>query len=219
MQPWLKRALIAVPTAIVLSVVVYGGKGWYDARSDAPALRERVSALKGQGLGAESLDVQKRSILITVEDPSFDTNNGTDFSSAGAGATTLTQSLSKRLAFKRFTPGIRKVRQTFYALGLGQTLSKDEVLTLFLAEASFKGHDGRWTKGFDAASRRFFGVPLKELKDDQFMLLVATGIAPSDLNVDAPSPKLISRVQRIGRLVEGKCKPSSHNDVWLDGCA
>ncbi len=203
---------------LIVGSVLYGLVGWYDARSDGPMLRKEAQALVANGLGSDQLGRDIRALLLIVEDPTFATNNGTDFSSPGAGQTTITQSLSKRLAFDKFTPGVRKIRQTGYAIGLGQSLGKEEVLTLFLAESSFRGSDGRWTKGFDAASRRFFGKPLVELDSQSFVLMVAVGIAPNEMSPDAPNAKLLERVARIGRLMGGKCKPSNHNDTWLEGC-
>jgi monofunctional glycosyltransferase len=217
MKTWTLR-LLAVIGLMILALAAYTGKGWYDARADAPDLRERAKALAAQGLGAKSLGSEKRILLLKVEDPSFDSNNGTDFSSLGAGKTTITQSLSKRLAFEKFKPGIRKLRQTGYAIGLSQSLSKDEVLTLFLAESSFRGSDGRWTISFDAASRRFFGKPLADLDSNSFILLIASGISPKEMAPDAPNAKLLDRVRRIERFVGGQCKPSSHDDVRLEGC-
>jgi monofunctional glycosyltransferase len=217
MKAWAVR-LLAVVGLLTLALVVYTGKGWYDAKADAPALRERAKSLAAQGLGAQMLGSEKRMLLLTVEDPSFDVNNGTDFSSDGAGQTTITQSLAKRLAFEKFKPGIRKLRQTGYAIGLSQSLSKDDVLTLFLAESSFRGSDGRWTKSFDAASRRFFGKPIADLDRGKFTLLIASGIAPKEMAPDAPNAKLLERAGRIERLAIGRCKPSSHDDVRLEGC-
>lgn len=212
---WIAR--LALLSLIVL--LFYGGKGYWDAQSDAPNLRDRAKALTEQGLGANMLGTQKRLILITVEDPSFDTNNGTDFSAPGAGQTTITQSVSKRVAFTQFKPGLQKVRQTGYAIGLSRSLRKDEVLTLFLNETSFHSSDGEWVKGFDAASRRFFNMPLTELDRDLYVRLIAAGIAPKELTPDKPNAKLDERVTRIERLLAGKCKPSGHSDVQLDGCA
>ncbi len=217
MKTWAVR-LLAIIGLIILALAAYTGKGWYDAKTDAPDLQERAKSLTAQGLGAQSLGSEKRALLLTVEDPSFDVNNGTDFSSLGAGQTTITQSLAKRLAFDKFKPGIRKLRQTGYAIGLSQSLRKDEVLTLFLAENSFRGADGRWTKSFDAASRRFFGKPIADLDRDKFILLIASGIAPKEMAPDAPNAKLLDRAGRIERLVSGQCKPSSHDDMWLEGC-
>ena len=92
MKKWTSRVLILIGL-LFLALAIYAGKGWYDAKGDAPELRERADILRKQGLGADSLGPAERALLLQVEDPSFDRNNGTDFSSAGAGQTTITQSL------------------------------------------------------------------------------------------------------------------------------
>jgi monofunctional glycosyltransferase len=217
MKKWLLRCFVAIGL-ILAGPFFHGAKGYYDAGVGAPMLRERAKQLVANGFGSERLSKANRDILLTVEDPSFATNNGTDFSSPGAGVTTITQSLSKRLAFTEFKPGLGKIRQTGYAMGLSQSLRKEEVLTLFMAESSFRSSDGKWEKGFDTASRRFFETPIDELDADRFALLIATGISPAELSPDAPDAKLLERVARIKKLVAGQCKPSSLNDVWLEGC-
>jgi monofunctional glycosyltransferase len=217
MKKWLLRFVLLFCLTLA-GLFAYGAKGYYDAGAAAPMLREWTKQLVADGLGSERLSKTNRHILLTVEDPSFANNNGTDFSSPGAGVTTITQSLSKRLAFTKFKPGLGKIRQTGYAIGLAQSLRKEEVLTLFLTETSFRGSDGEWTKGFDNTSRRFFGTPLENLDSDRFTLMVASGISPADMAPDVPNAKLLERVTRIKKLVTGECKPSSHNDVWLEGC-
>ena len=213
------KMICAIAALSLLALFGYGFKGWTDARADAPVLRQRVAALAANGQGAQQmLGTEKRAILLAVEDPSFDSNNGTDFSSNGAGQTSITQSQSKRLAFADFKPGLRKIRQTGYAIGLTSRLSKEEILTLFLAESSFKGSDGRWIKGFDAASVRYFATPLEQLDRNRFISLVAAGIAPARLHPDAPNAELVERMRRINRLLAGQCKPAGHDDNFLDGC-
>ena len=213
------KIICAVVALSLLALFGYGFKGWTDARTDAPVLRQRVAALAANGQGAQQmLGTEKRAVLLAIEDPSFDSNNGTDFSSNGAGQTSITQSLSKRLAFADFKPGLRKIRQTGYAIGLTSRLSKEEILTLFLAESSFKGSDHRWIKGFDAASIRFFATPLAQLDRDRFISLVASGIAPARLHPDAPNAELVERIRRINRLLAGQCKPAGHDDNFLEGC-
>ncbi|MEE9432728.1 MAG: transglycosylase domain-containing protein [Sphingorhabdus sp.] len=214
----MKKYIVAVPLALVAALFLYGLSGWFDARSEAPELRQAADQLIAQGRGANRLSKENMQLLLAVEDPSFADNNGTDFSSKGAGKTTITQSLSKRLAFDDFKPGIQKIRQTGYAIGLKQKLSNDQILALFLANASFSGSDHRWTKSFHAASERFFAIPLQKLDDGRFAMMVAALIAPANLNLDRPSGKLTERVRRIKRLNAGNCQPSDHSDVWLEGC-
>ena len=204
MNIWVKRTLIALPLLIVTALGCYGAKGWFDARADAPALRARAQQLAAEGVGAAALGPEKRKLLLLIEDPTFDDNNGVDLSSPGAGKTTITQSLAKRVAFANFEPGLKKIRQTGYAIGLSGALTKDEILTLFLNETSFRGVNRIWTKGFDAAAQRFFSKRLTEIDLAEFTQLVATGVAPRDLNPDAPNARMRERIARIERHASGE---------------
>lgn len=214
----MKKYVVAIPLVLVAVLFFYGLSGWLDARADAPELRRTADQLAAEGKGADRLSKENVRLLIKVEDPAFYTNNGTDFSTKGAGQTTITQSLSKRLAFDDFKPGFQKIRQTTYAIGLKQNLSNDQILTLALANTSFSDSEHRWTKSFHAASQRFFATPLVKLDEDRFAMVVAALIAPRNLNLDRPSAKLTERVRRIKQLNAGNCEPNDHSDVWLEGC-
>ncbi|MEZ5713941.1 MAG: transglycosylase domain-containing protein [Paracoccaceae bacterium] len=191
---------------------------WVEARRDAPALLARAETLARAGRGGDALG-PRGAWLIAVQDPGFRDHSGLDFSTPGAGATTLTQSLAKRLAFDRFTPGIRKLRQSAYAIGLEQRLDKDLILTLFLDTVPMgQGPDG-WMTGFFAASQAVFHRPPAQLSDAEFLRLVAVMIAPSRFSLTGPDSALDRRAGRIARLIAGTCHPRDHGDVWLEGCA
>lgn len=203
---------------LVLATLLYGGKGYWDALSDAPRLGARADALIAQGQGAGSLGPGQYAILLAVEDPNFAGHSGVDLSTPGAGATTITQSAAKRLAFERFRPGIGKIRQTVYALGLERRLSKEQILALWLDTLEMgEGPDG-WMTGFHRASRAIYGRPPATLADPEFIRLVAVLIAPATYRLRGDDPALDERVRRITRLVAGACQPSGHGDVWLDAC-
>jgi monofunctional glycosyltransferase len=204
---------------VVLAGIVYGAKGYFDALSDAEILAQRADNLIEGGTGPEHLGEGRAAYLLAVQDPGFAYHAGMDFTTPGAGLTTMTQSLSKRLAFDAFKPGIGKIRQTGYALGLEQTLSKQQIFALFLQTVEMgKGPNG-WMTGFFAASQKIHGRPVAALTDDEFLHLVAVMVAPSRYNLLKPDPALEERVRRIKRLVSKVCVPSSLGDVWLDGCA
>ena len=212
------RSLAFVVLGCVLGLVIYSGLGWYDARQDGPDLAKRADELMVAGRGANALGPERVDWLIEVEDPEFYAHQGIDFTSPGAGATTITQSLAKRLAFEAFEPGIGKVRQTGYALGLEQVLSKDQILTLFLETAEMgKGTDD-WVVGFFNASHQAFGKEPGDVSRDDFLRLVAVLVAPSKLRLFDPNAVLDDRVARIDRLLKKDCLPLSHGDVWLSGC-
>jgi len=65
-----------------------------------------------QPLSLESSDFTLRQIdiLLTVQEPGFYKHQGIDLSTPGAGITTLTQAVVKKLYFEKFTPGIAKIK-------------------------------------------------------------------------------------------------------------
>ncbi|PRD45425.1 glycosyl transferase [Phyllobacterium phragmitis] len=155
---------------------------------------------------------------MTVEDPNFANHSGVDFSTSGAGATTITQSASKRLAFEKFQPGVGKIRQTGYAMGLESRLSKDQILALWLETLEMgEGPEG-WMTGFYKASSAIYGRPPAELSNSEFIRLVAVLIAPGSYKLRENDTALNERVGRIERLVAGTCAPEGLSDVWLEGC-
>ena len=205
--------------ALVVAIFLYGGKGWYDAVQMSDEFVAKAEQLSSSGRGVESLTAQQLKTLIKVQDPGFYDHDGIDFSSKGAGLTTLTQSLAKRLGFEKFTPGIGKIRQSGFALGLDSVLSKHQQVALFLDTAEMgKGPDG-WITGFHNAAEIIYQKPVAQLSENEFNSLVAVLIAPSRLKLSDPDAALNERVARITKLAHEKCEPNNFNDVWLEGCA
>ncbi|SBV93304.1 Glycosyl transferase family protein (fragment) [uncultured delta proteobacterium] len=167
----------------------------------------------GSSLGAEHL-----AILLAVEDPNFAEHSGVDFSTMGAGLTTITQSAAKRLAFDIFSPGFAKIRQTGYAFGLERCLSKEQILALWLDTLEMGKGPGGWMTGFHAASSAVYGRLPAELNKAEFIRLVAVLIAPASYDLTRSDAGLDDRASRIERLVFGECAPSRLWDVWLDEC-
>lgn len=203
---------------LIVAAFLYGGKGYWDALSDAPRLRQRADDLIAQGRGGDSLGAKHLAILLKVQDPSFTSHAGVDFSTPGAGLTTISQSASKRLAFKEFHPGIGKIRQTGYAIGLESRLSKEQILALWLDTLEMGRGPNGWMRGFYNASTAIYGRPPVELSNTEFIRLVAVLIAPGSYKLGENDAALDGRVGRIERLVAGSCAPEGWSDVWLDGC-
>jgi len=213
--------LIGLVVGLLLTAALgaYALQGWLDAERDAPGLRARAAAIEAEGRGVGALRPDQLRDLLAVEDPAFRSHHGVDVQTPGAGATTITQSLAKRVAFQRFRPGLGKVRQTAYALSLERRLSKDEILALWLETAEMgEGRDG-WVRGLHAAAQAFYGKATSELAPHEFHTLVAVCIAPGALNPLRPNPALRERVGRIERLLAGICAPKGPSDEWLEGCA
>nr|WP_321512605.1 transglycosylase domain-containing protein [uncultured Hyphomonas sp.] len=205
---------------LVMAVFAYAGTGYIDARGHAADFKTRAAELTGAGTGASALSPEQLRILLLVEDPGFIRHRGLDLSNKGAGLTTITQSLSKRLAFEEFRPGLKKIRQTGYAIGLESSLTKEEILTLWLDTVEMgRDANGQWVTGFYRASEAFYGKPVEALSDAEFIELVSLPIAPGHLNPFHRGQDLDDRIQRIARRAAGDCKPESVRDVWLEGCA
>jgi len=204
---------------LVAAVLLYGAKGYFDALGDSKDLGARADRLIAQNRGARGLGAGRIDQLLKVEDPGFRRHQGVDVTTPGAGMTTITQSLAKRLAFDHFRPGIRKIRQTGYAIGLEQRLSKRQILALFLDTIPMGRGKKGWMTGFYVASLEIYGRPAADLDERQFFTLVAVMIAPRKFDLHRQDAALDERVSRIQRLVAGKCRPQGEGDVWLDGCA
>lgn len=215
----LRYAVIAV-LFLIAAAVAYGAKGYFDALTDSDRLADRARRLIAEGRSGDALGAEHLAAVVAVQDPAFETHSGIDFVTPGAGMTTISQSVSKRLAFDAFAPGIGKIRQTGYALGLEARLDKAEILALWLDTLEMGRGPNGWMTGFFTASRTIYGRPPADLSRAEMLSLVAVLIAPSAYDLTAgDDPRLAERVARIERLLSGRCVPDGHGDVWLDGCA
>lgn len=217
----MKKLLKFGALVVVLALIAaggYGAKGYYDATSASDLLRDRADKLIANDRGGDALGAQKLGQLLLVQDPTFRSHSGVDHSAPGAGVTTITQSVSKRLAFEKFTPGLGKIRQTGYALGLEGTLSKDQILALWLDTLEMGNGPEGWMTGFHTASEAIYSQPPASLTDEQYFRLLAVLIAPGKYNLLSNDDDLSDRVKRIAKRIAGDCSPIDNSDVWLDGC-
>lgn len=215
----MKKAMKFTSAVILTALLAYAASGFISAFHNSDALKVRAKSLIDSGKGADSLGAERLELLLLVQDPGFYNHSGVDIKTAGAGLTTITQSLSKRLAFTNFKPGIGKIRQTTYAIALEKHLTKNEILALFLETVPMgKGSNG-WTIGLFEASQSFYGMSPSELSDNQFIELISVMIAPSQLNHMSRDKKFIERLDRISRLHNGECQPKNNKDVWFEACA
>ena len=97
-----------------------------------------------------------------------------------SGGSTLTMQVARLLDNQyRRTPAV-KLRQIMRAIQLESTLSKNEILSLYLGLAPFGGR----TKGVRAASLKYFGKEPRQLSVAQAALLVALPQAPEARRLD-----------------------------------
>jgi len=210
--------------ALILLASAFAGLCAYEvtrvlvARNQTPELI--AEARDRADVQIRELSPHRAAMLVMVEDPSFWTNDGTDFFSPGAGQTTITQGLGKLLYFPGgFKPGFDKIALILIAkFAITPMESKDDILEAFLANA-YLGRDARGgVTGFSQGARRWFGRGLDEISDDEFLALVAMLPAPANLDPVRHAAANAERVERIKRLVSYRCKPADQNDWMLEGC-
>ncbi|MGE0724163.1 MAG: transglycosylase domain-containing protein [Alphaproteobacteria bacterium] len=94
------------------------------------------------------------------------------------GGSTITQQLAKNLFLTPERTTRRKVQEALLAIWLEQRFSKDEILTIYLNRVYF----GAGTYGIDAAARRYFAKPARQVSLYEAAVLAGLPKAPSRLN-------------------------------------
>ncbi|MEO7410634.1 MAG: transglycosylase domain-containing protein [Sphingomicrobium sp.] len=212
------RKLALAVGALLIAYCLY--LGWRVA-TERGRIANRVDSIIAAADPADvTLSPARTAILLLVEDPTFRTNKGLDFSTPGGGMTTISQSLGKRIFFTRFRPGFSKgelVVLTRFALY--RKVDKQRTLKAFLATAYFGNRNGRAVIGIGPAARAWFAKPLFELTDREYLSLIAMGPAPRTLDPIRHAAANADRVTRIERMLGGLCQPDGLRDVMLVGCA
>lgn len=213
------------PRALLLGTLSFcvlwflGWEAWavYDARQKTPAIFAPYQDGAALAITWDDLSARQQNILLTVEDPRFFQHGGVDIQTPGAGITTITQALAKRLYFEKFTPGFAKIEQTLIAMMVINPLVTKEVqINTFLNVAYFGTDDGDRIIGFPHAARRYIGTPIEEMNDLAFVRLVAMLIGPNRYRPGtAPHDE---RTGRIMALLRGDCAPSGNRDVEYETC-
>jgi 1A family penicillin-binding protein len=148
-----------------------------------------------QPLPLDEIPLALQQATIAIEDRTFYQNSGIDPRgilraawhnlTAGeitAGGSTITQQLARNFlldpqqAQQRTLH--RKLRETVLAVKLTTTLSKQEVLALYLNQTYYGG----LSYGVEAAARHFFGKPARDLGLAECALLAGLPQAPSAYN-------------------------------------
>lgn len=216
MRRWLKR-LARVVAAILLLLIAFEGFTVARAKWRTPAI---LAANAHPVTTVDQIGARRVAMLLKVEDPGFFHHHGVDFSTPGQGATTMTQSLVKRLYFPGgFHPGFAKIEQSLVArFVFDPATTKRQQLDMFLNLASFGNQQGRQVTGFADAARTFYGKDLTALDDRQFLGLVAMLMAPNALDPVRHAGDNAERVRRIVALLGGRCRPRGVTDVRYPDC-
>lgn len=203
-----------------LVLLYFGYLGWRIA-DERTAVSGKVDAILARADPDElALPPKRVAILLKVEDPTFWTNKGIDLSTPGAGMTTLSQGLGKHIFFDDFQPGFRKGElMALTRFALYPMVDKNRTLNAVIANAYFGTHRGRPVTGFAVGARAWFGKPLQQLSDREFLELEAMLVAPDQLKPRRGDAERAERVRRIERLLARQCTPTGLRDVMLEGCA
>ncbi len=115
------------------------------------------------------------------------------------GGSTITQQIIKRLVLTPERSYERKIKEAILAYRLENSLSKDEILTIYLNETFF----GANSYGVEAAARTFFGKNARDLTIAESALIAGLPKAPSTTN-PYRNPKAARNRQLyvLGRLKE-----------------
>lgn len=97
---------------------------------------------------------------------------------ATQGASTITQQLARNFFLTREKTLLRKAREAILALEIEQTLTKEEILSLYLNKI-YLGHRAY---GVAAAAYTYFGKELKDLTLSEMAIIAGLPKAPSSLN-------------------------------------
>jgi membrane peptidoglycan carboxypeptidase len=164
-----------------------------------------------------SHDLSKRQteILIKVQDPGFHDHNGIDLSTPGAGITTITQAIVKKLYFDNFKPGIAKIKQSLIAkFVVNELIPKDDQLTLFVNTMYFGNVDGKPTVGLESAANAYYHKPVNKLTEDQYISLIAMLVMPKTFHIIKHPEWNMDRTNRIKALIAGEYKPKGLMDQF-----
>jgi membrane carboxypeptidase/penicillin-binding protein len=165
----------------------------------------------------EDLNHNKMSWLLNIQDPGFYQHKGIDLSTPGAGLTTITQAIVKKLYFKEFNSGFNKVKQSLIARFVAhEILEKSEQIVIFINSVYMGMVDGKEIYGLAQSSQVYYGKVLSQLSDDEYLSLVAMLIGPNQFNVLSAPEKNRERVARIKSVLSGEYKPKDLTDVYYN---
>ena len=175
--------------------------------ADGSAFASR-GVFKGDKLSAQDVPTHLARAVVAIEDRHFYQHHGIYLPAvlragyrdlaAGSlreGASTITQQLA-RISYLSLDRTLkRKVQEAVLAIWLEHHLSKEEILTRYLNTAYF----GASAYGVDAAAKRYFGKPAKEVSLSEAAMLAGLVRAPSVL---APTRNLEGARRRAGLVLD-----------------
>ncbi len=105
------------------------------------------------------------------------------------GASTLTQQLTKNVFLTHERSVIRKIKEALLSILIEKTYTKKEILEFYVNEVYLGGG----SYGFQAASRKFFDLPLDSLTPSEYALLAGLLSRPESYRPDFYPEKSVRR--------------------------
>ena len=152
---------------------------------------------------AESIPDMVKQAFISAEDKNFYQHDGYDLRGIAAagvdairsrgrdvrGASTITQQVMKNFLLSGDRRVERKIKEIILASRIEETLTKDQILELYLNEIFL----GQNSYGVAAASQTYFNKPLKDLAPHEAAFLASLPKAPSDYHPVRQKERLLGR--------------------------
>lgn len=223
LRRWAKRGVIA---ALVLLALPWLPVLWHrqfdpgttmfmHVAGRALAAAGKPSTVARAWVPLERIDQDLRLAVIAAEDQKFLLHRGFDVEAiekalahnervvAGKarklrGASTISQQVAKNLYLWPSRSWLRKGLEAYLTVAIEATWSKRRILEVYLNVAQFDAD----LFGAEAAARRFFRKPAARLTRAEAALLAAVLPNPVRYAVEAPSPFVQRRQQRILRQMD-----------------
>jgi 1A family penicillin-binding protein len=183
-------ATLKIPTLDNFSERKIGSSTKIYDRTGEVILYDVHENIKRTVVAGETIDQDIKNSVIAIEDKDFYTHKGIKLSSTvrgvlsqllpgnivpESGGSTITQQVIKNTLLTSEKRISRKVKEWILALKLEQTMSKDEILALYLNEAPYGGA----IYGVEQAAKTFFGKSSSDVTIAESAYLAAIPNAPT----------------------------------------
>ncbi|RAV19756.1 transglycosylase domain-containing protein [Paenibacillus contaminans] len=198
---WMKMTIffIAAVAAAIAAAAIWIGRmdvsGLNDPLPEPTTIYDRngapvtqLSSSKIDPVPLQDIPVQLLHAVIAVEDRRYYEHSGVDVKSIARalftnaksgevmqGGSTITQQLAKNMFLTAEQTMGRKLKEAAMALKIESTLSKDQILELYINQIYFG--EGRW--GVQEAARLYFGKDVRDLSLPESALLAGLPKAPT----------------------------------------
>lgn len=175
---------------------------WFDARQQQPELH-----LQQQWLAYRQIPDNIKMAVIAAEDQRFSDHYGFDLPAIQAaikhnqrggslrGASTLSQQVAKNLFLWSDRSWLRKALEVWFTVAIEALWPKQRILQMYLNIVEWDNG----VFGIEAAAQQHFGIPARDLSDQQAAQLAAVLPNPRDWNAAHPPAHARQRSQWIRR--------------------